>query len=378
MKLLSSHLSLRTIAMRIGIDIKALGNSSTGTARYLREVLKYLQEHDEHNEYILFECKLSGYSVTNKLWKKVYTPWKLPGVFWQQLVLPFLLKKYAVAVLWAPEQICPVLFVKKTKIVTTIHDCVLFHFPQTSQKTVRLVYNILFKPTIRISSKLITVSDFIRQDFLDSYYPIAKPEKTITITHGKPDWKIPADYLPKQRESFLFFAGNNEPRKNLLNLIKALEIAHDDGLTVPLHLAGPAGWKNKNLADYIRNSRISSQITFLGYCSDTELKKQYLSCKAFIYPSLYEGFGLPILEALTLDCLVATSKDTVMEEIAGKSALYFNPGNPKDIAAVIKKIYAADFDRNSCLYHKDAVLQQYSWNTSAKQILHCLEETAGM
>jgi glycosyltransferase involved in cell wall biosynthesis len=295
---------------------------------------------------------------------------------WQQLVLPFLLKKYAVDVLWAPEQICPVFFVKKTKIVTTIHDCVLYHFPQTSQKSVRIVYSILFKPTIKSSAKLIAVSDFIRQDFLDSYHSIAKPEKTITITHGKPDWKIPTDYLPEQRESFLFFAGNNEPRKNLLNLIKALELAHDDGLIIPLHLAGPAGWKNKDMADYIRNSRICSQITFLGYCSDAELKHQYLSCKAFVYPSLYEGFGLPVLEALCLDCLVVTSKNTVMEEIAGKSALYFNPVDPADIAALLKTIYAPAFTRNTYLHHKNNILQNYSWELAAKKILQTLENAA--
>jgi len=362
--------------MRIGIDIKALGHSSTGTARYIREVLTYLQNNDVGNDYFLFECRQSGYTVTNNRWHKIYTPWKLPGIVWQQFILPFLLKKYAVDVLWAPEQICPVIFVKKIKIVTTIHDCVLFHFPQTSQKSVRLIYNILFKPTIRRSAKLIAVSDFIRQDFLSSYYPIAIPEKTVAIAHGKPDWKIPPDYSPLQREPFLFFAGNNEPRKNLFNLIKALEILCDEGLNISLHLAGPAGWKNKDLADYIKKSRIHNRIRFLGYCSEEELRHQYLTCTAFIYPSLYEGFGLPILEALCLDCLVATSKNTVMEEIAKQSALYFDPNSPKDIAAVIKKIYAPDFDRNTCLQFKDTALKQYSWNHTAQKTLQVLEDAA--
>ena len=135
--------------MRIGIDIKALSNNSTGIARYLWEMLDHLQHIDCQNEYVLFECRASGYNVKSPKWIKTWTPWFLPGVLWQQLILPFLLKKHAIDVFWAPEQICPVVFMKNIKIITTVHDCVALHFPQTSKWSVKIINSFLFKKTLK-------------------------------------------------------------------------------------------------------------------------------------------------------------------------------------------------------------------------------------
>ena len=134
-----------------------------------------------------------------------------------------------------------------------------------------------------------------------------------------PPWLPPQGYVESKRENFLFFAGNLEPRKNLVRLIGALEILRrKHGMTIPLHLAGPAGWKNQSLQALIESSIIRKDIILLGYLSEENLKREYSSCKALVYSSLYEGFGLPVLEALSLDCMVLTSEGTVMQEVAQK------------------------------------------------------------
>ena len=362
--------------MRIGIDIKALSNNSTGIARYLKELLDNLQQLDHQNEYVLFECRNSNYVLQNPKWKKIITVWFLPGVLWQQLILPFLLKKHAVDVLWAPEQICPVLFMNKIKIITSVHDCVEIHFPHTAQWAVKIINKFLLKRTLLKSNSIVTVSDYIKKDLYASYRSIIPIEKLHSIPNGKPNWKLPKNYDDTKRHQFLFFAGNIEPRKNLLNLIKALEHLFNKGLIIDLHIVGPQGWKNKKYFQYCSQSRVRNQIHHLGYCSQEELIRNYLTCKAFIYPSFYEGFGLPVLEALCLDSLVLTSRGTVMEEIAGPAALYFNPEDPVDIARTIESVYSPQFHRTSILKYKNAVLDKYAWESSASRLLEIIKASS--
>jgi glycosyltransferase involved in cell wall biosynthesis len=361
------------IIVRIGIEIKAFKNNTTGVARYLREFLDVLQKIDSKNEYFLFECKYTGYRVINSRWKTVSTHWKLPGILYQQFYLPLLLKKLAIDVLWSPEQICPIFYVGKTKIILTIHDLVPVHFHKTSRWSVNLIHAVFGVASLKVSAVLITVSDYIRRDLLSVYGALFPGKKIIAISNGKPRWQLPADYNPANRRPYLFFAGNSEPRKNVLFLVKGLELLFDKGISVPLRIAGPAGWKNREFIHYCQKSRIRNQIHHIGFCSETLLVEQYLSCKAFIYPSLYEGFGLPVLEALCCDCLVITSRGTVMQEIAGECALYFDPYDPKDIARIIESVFSESFDRNRYLKNKKSVLQKYSWEMSAHGLLNVFE-----
>jgi glycosyltransferase involved in cell wall biosynthesis len=360
--------------MRIGIDIKALSNNSTGIARYLKAYLDQLQHIDLQNEYVLFECNDSGYSLQNPKWKKLRTTWFLPGVLWQQMILPFLLKKHSVDVFWAPEQICPCFFMNTINIVTSVHDCVAVHYPQTSQWSVNTINKFLFKRTLRKSRFIVTVSDFIKRDLSTSFSQIIPREKLFAILNGKPIWEPPYNYDEAHREQFLFFVGNTEPRKNLLNLVRAIEILSNEGLAVDLHIAGPKGWKNKEFFNYCKKSPVRNRIHSIGFCTDDELKNNYLKCKALIFPSIYEGFGLPVLEALCLDSLVLSSRGTVMEEIAGPAALYFNPNDPIDIARTIRSIYSSNFNRTAVMQYKTEVLKKYSWNSSAINLLEVLKK----
>lgn len=355
--------------MRIAIDIKAFKNGTTGIARYLRSILDHLQKIDTKNEYFLFECWSSDYFPVNKKWKKIYTSWKLPGILWQQFILPFQLRKYNIEVLWAPEQVCPLFFMKGIKIITTVHDIAFIHYPETFQPSTLLILKHLFPRVITKSNFLVTVSNYITNDMFSTYSKICKNANVISCTNGKPDWHIPSDYSAENRKDFLLFVGNIEPRKNLFNLVKALEILCDKGFNVSLHLVGPSGWKNNELYTYIANSRIKKIIHFKGYLPEDDLKNEYLTCKALIYPSLYEGFGLPTLEALCLDCLVLTSKETVMEELAKNCAIYFDPNNSYDIASAIEKIYTANFNRSNYLIDKESILKEYSWTKSAQKLL---------
>lgn len=356
--------------MRIGIDVKAFKNGSTGIARYLRSVMDCLQSIDSENEYFLFECRPSTYEVKNPKWNKILIPWKLPGILWQQFILPFHLKKWRIDVLWAAEQICPLWFMGDIKIITTIYDIAFVHFPETYQWSNLLIQKFLTPMVLKKSDALIAISDFIKRDVLSQYHISGLEQKLTAVPCGKPDWQIPAGYSPANRKDFLFFAGNNEPRKNLMNLLKALELLHSQGRDIKLHIAGPAGWKNKNISEFLSNSSIKDQVKFLGYLTEDQLKEQYLSCKAFIYPSLYEGFGLPVLEAIVMDCPVLTARGTVMEENAQACAAYFDPNNCHDIASVISMHVSGVTDAHIGREERQIVLKRYDWRKTAEQVLN--------
>ncbi|MBD3391345.1 MAG: glycosyltransferase, partial [Chitinivibrionales bacterium] len=200
--------------------------------------------------------------------------------------------------------------------------------------------------------------------------------RIVTVPCGRPDWHPPVEYRRENRARNLFYVGNYGPRKNLVNLVKALEILHAEGITVPLHMAGPRTWKSGKTVGCIERSPVKEHIRPLGYLSDEGLREQFLSCRAFVYPSFFEGFGIPVLEALCLDCPVLTSKGTVMEEVAKDAALYFDPFDPADIARVIKDVWDPGFDHASLLLRGAQVLEKYTWDAASRRLLGLLREAS--
>jgi len=363
--------------MNIGVDIKAFKDvstktSRTGISRYITCILDELQEIDKGNDYYLMECVPSDYTPVNPRWKKISHDGKMLGTLWLQTVVPKLMKKHGIDVFWAPEQIGPVFGVPRgVKVVTTIHDFTFLRYPQTCRTSVLWIQKLLTTPTIKKSAALVPVSDYIKKELLDLYPRINETRKIIrTVGNGvnERNVKIP----DVKRENFLFFPGNMEPRKNLSKLIKALEIVKASGVEIDLQICGPSGWKNTDLRKLLESSPIKHQVKHLGYLSDADLSNRYLTCAAVVFPSVYEGFGLPVLEALNLNTPVLTSKGTVMEEIAGQNALYFDPYDERSIAETI-----IDFLKTGGPVINRKSLDKYTWRRSAEELLDVFREVAG-
>ncbi len=358
--------------MLISVDIRCLFGPATGVHAYVRNVLDCLQDIDETNEYVLIETGDSGYGVRNWRWKRLTLETMLPGTIWTHVRLPRILKSLGVDVHWGPAYINPIRRIPGVALVTTIHDFTYVRYPKTVRRQLLWVLRYLTPRVLKNSAAIIVISNFVKEE-LDTVFGQMAVEKATVIVPGKPSWHSTCSRgNTKMRGAFLFFAGNFEPRKNLLNLIRALEIARLKGFEVQLKIAGPKGWHNRSIMNYLEASPVRPQVHILGYVTDGELQDLYQSCKALVLPSLYEGFGLPVLEALAAGCLVLTSKDTVMEEIAGDNALYFDPGNPHDMAEVIISIYRPGFDTSDVLRGRERVLNRYDWHTSAAEHLRVL------
>lgn len=348
--------------MKIGIDISVLTDPHTGIARVLINTMNCLQKIDHENEYYLFEKSPTGYEIYNKNWKKILLPTVLPGTLWVQFIIPTYCQRLSLDLFWAPEQISPLFNMKKVKIVTMIYDLVFIRYPETINWPRIWISQTLIPATLKASTRITTISETIKKELI-LHYPFLK-DKIDVVYCGHPGWKIPSNYNFSQREEHLFFIGNFEPRKNLINIFKALEILREKGMIIKLKISGPAGWKNKKIKEYLKRSTIRDQIVFMGFISETQLKREYLYCKALLYPSLYEGFGLPVLEAISLDCPVITSKNTSMEEIAGDCVILCDPQKPESIANAIEKLYRGDVT-SITKDKKEKLLSKFTWDNVA-------------
>ena len=293
--------------MNIGVDIKALFAGKAGIAAYIRNTLDRLQETDAVNRYFLFEKMPSAYRVTNPLWRKVLVPSRLPGTVWLMLAVPPRLARNAIDVFWGPEQIVPCVLPAKAVMVSTVLDVAVRRCPRTMQTTNYLINRLFLKRSIGRSRTVLTISRCIRDDIC-RYFPRQAPFSKVEVTYPGRPRMLALSEKSIGRGDHLLFAGSFEPRKNLLSLLRALSfLKKEKSLTVPLAIAGPDGWKNNAVRSYIEANGLAEQVRFLGYLSDADLALEYQRCRAFIYPSLYEGFGLPVLEALAAAAPVLSS-----------------------------------------------------------------------
>jgi glycosyltransferase involved in cell wall biosynthesis len=354
--------------MNIAVDIKCLAKDNAGIARAVRSLLGELQRCDTVNHYFLFERRSSDFVPTASRWQKIQAPSRLPGLLWLMLRLPRLLRRYQIDCLWEPENILPAQFMPAhIQRVVTVHDCTFVHYPQSMRWWNRVTSRIFFQRSLTTAHQIVAVSEFTKRDIEKTFGPTAAP--IVVAANGAPNWKLPPDYTPGQRGQHLLFVGSSEPRKNLITLLRALQILRDQGLCIPLRIVGPSGWKNSEVIAFIRTTGLDRQIAQTGHLNDAGLIKEYCSCKALVFPSVFEGFGLPVLEALATDTLVLTSRGTVMEEIGGRAVMLCDPTDVRAIAFKIKEIYALDFDRDDYLRHRTEVLGHYSWSAAAAKLV---------
>lgn len=361
--------------MRIGIDIKCLRYNNAGIGRYLRSILEALQKIDDQNEYVLFAPAKTPFVPTAKNFRVQVckSEIRLPGILWQQSTLPGFIRENDIDIFWGPEQTLPVGNTGKALRVLTVHDLVYKRFPETMVKSVLWINRLFGNKSIEIADAICPVSEFTKSE-LFHFFPKIGPAKLHIVYNGANS--LSTQSIAEQRGTNLLFVGSLEPRKNLSTLIRALEILHNNGQDIPLTITGPKGWRNKSIHNILSKTPIANNITHLGYVNDNELCELYRSCAAVIFPSLYEGFGLPVLEALAQKTPVLTTKDSAMEEIAGDFAVYFDAKDPESIASTIKSFY----NNRTAVEQKlkedaglNKLLEHYSWENSARTLLELFE-----
>jgi glycosyltransferase involved in cell wall biosynthesis len=358
--------------MKIGIDARFYGSLGKGLGRYTQKLIEHLEKIDQENHYVVFlrEGNFNEYEVKNKNFKKVVAdyPWYS---FSEQFLFPRLLRKHKLDLMHFPHFNVPIFYGRK--FIITIHDLILIHFPTVKNTTLNplfywmkfLAYKLCIFMAIRNARHIMTVSDFTKKDIINEYK--INPGK-ISVAYEAADnfcfWnnKKDAEVLKKYAiiKPYLLYVGNAYPHKNLEKLIAAFSLINKEKKDLKLVLVGKHDYFYGKIKEVIKRKKIFNVI-LPGFVFDEELTVIYKNASLYVFPSLYEGFGLPPLEAMSLGVPVLSSDHKCMREVLGDSAFYMNAGSKEEIFK--KTIEALDDEEKRAILIEKGYGQagKFSW-----------------
>ncbi len=360
--------------MRIAIDARKLRDYGIGT--YVRNVLKELARQDRANEYVLI-CHPDHRGMAADLGPNFQAApdASRPYSVAEQFSVPLDLRRFKVDLLHEPHYVLPP-FVPCPAVVT-IHDCIHLRFPQYLPNKLAHVYarTFLWIATHQ-ADRIITVSEASKRDILQ-YFRIP-PEKIEVIYNGIDErfWTPPPEEemdRVRQRyqltDPFILYAGNIKPHKNLVRLIAAFDRLHREGFdTLKLLIIGDEISKYATLRRAVHRHKLHKHVRFLGFVSDHTLAALYRLAAVFVFPSLYEGFGLPPLEAMASGTPVVTSNVSSMPEVAGDAALLVDPCDEEAIAGGVRRALTDETLRADLRARGLARAREFSWSRAVERV----------
>jgi glycosyltransferase involved in cell wall biosynthesis len=264
--------------------------------------------------------------------------------------------------------------IRAEKTVTTVYDFSFYLHPEWHPKERVDYYSKNFFKRIKKSDIIITISEYIAREALEILK--FKGGKIVTIHPGCNEVFTAVENEKiriKPTENYILFVGSLEPRKNVVNLLKAyLLLPEYIRKEFKLLLVGFKGWENKEIAELI--NKLKGTVNYLGYVNSEELANLYRGASCFIYPSLYEGFGLPPLEAMACGCPVVVSHVTSLPEVCGDAAYYVDPYNVESIAEGMYKVLIDEVMRQNLTKKGLERAKLFSWEKSAKEHLKVFAE----
>lgn len=332
--------------MRIGIDARVLDRPITGTGRYLHNILKELPNHDRENEYYLFTN--SSLSIDQTFYKIIShkpsaLPLKLFSPIWLNSTLPQLIKENKIDLLFEPNVLLPIIDLGKVKCISVVHDVIFKVYKEYYPFFYRQYLSLLLPPSLKKSNCIVTVSELSKND-IAKYYEIAKEKIQVVYNTASEQFKPPTSNEPSSSEvlkeyslppKYLLYVGVVEKRKNIIGIIKILDLLEKEGSDLQLVIIGKGGYDSETILPEISKRKT---IKYFNFVSDEDLAYIYKSAFAFIFPSFYEGFGIPPLEAMQSAIPVLSSNTPALVEVVGEGGLIHNPENYMEFANDILKL----------------------------------------
>lgn len=252
--------------------------------------------------------------------------------------------------------------------VVTIHDMVVFEQKYNAPEFYKRGIKDLTKVLTANLDGVIVNSQFTAQEVL-KHFPHLKDKTHVTLLGCDRTYPSP-EPTPNLSGDYVLFLGTLEKRKNVIGTIKAFEILCSRGFAGKLVLAGAWGTGSEEIKEALEASPAKAQILHLNYVPNTQVQGLFKNAKVFVFPSWYEGFGIPVLEAMTLGCPVVTSQGGVLEEITGQAALHADPSDPSDIAKNLEKVLLSDTFRSEQIKKGHQQAAQFTWKRCAEETLH--------
>jgi glycosyltransferase involved in cell wall biosynthesis len=372
--------------MTIGIDAnEANVTSRVGISEYAFQILTKLYEFRKdgitnHTFVIYLKSKPLGFlPQENEWWKyKVVSPKKM----WTQFALPlnlFISKPrpdvFLTLTHYAPR-------VSPIPTVISVMDVSFLRFPETFKQNDLYQLKKWTEYSVKKAKKIITISQSSKNDII-KYYKV--PAEKIKVVHLglKEVLSIKNEVLSMEdlagkfniKNNYILFVGTLQPRKNIARLIEAYSLLPGKiKEEYQLVIIGKKGWLYEDILKAPEKYKVSERVLFLDYVSDEDLPQFYKNAKVFVLPSLYEGFGLPVLEAMRYDCPVVTSNVSSLPEAGGDAALYFDPTDVGDIKNKIETVLTDDKLREKMIEKGKIHYKKFTWEKAAREVLDTIEE----
>lgn len=376
--------------MHIGFNAYLLsfqsGYRRAGVSQYIEQVLRQfvvdaLQPADTLTVY-LGQIEAAWVSERNAIRYRSGRLGGAPGrILWEQCVAPIQTRRDHLDVLFCPVNVVPL--VGTVPSVVTVHDLAFIEHPEAFHASKRRYLDLMTRLSVRRARRIIAVSAHTKRDLVERYR--VPPDKVTVIPNAADDRFRPADdtdavsrfratnHLPAR---YILFVGTLEPRKNLRRLVEAFASVSENTRDVTLVIIGASGWLTSDLAPLVRERGLTERVIFKGYVPDADLPHWYQAAAVFCYPSLYEGFGLPVLEAMACGTPVVASDTSAIPEVAGDAALLVNPTDVTALAGALTDVLNDPARQEAMRCAGIARAKAYSWGRTARATLDVIRAAA--
>lgn len=365
--------------MKIGINaVFLVAGKGGGIERYLRGLLKWLAIIDKKNEYLLFGNKdNAGTFELRENFREIISPVSArvrpAKILWEQIFLPFQLKKEKVDIVLSAGNIAPKLTFCPSIVI--IYDLISFAYPENFSLAERLALKYLLYRTATFADRIITISESSKKE-IQKWLGVS--EDKISVVYGGCDENFRKDEIDIERaknkfgikNGFIFCSASLRRYKNLDGLIRAYNILKKKyAITQKLVLAGHKEKYYEEMQELVKLLGLQNDVIFTGFITEDELRSLYSSADTIVYPSFYEGFGLPLLEAMASGTPVVASDSTSIPEVVGDAGLLFDPHNINEMAETIYSVIK-DKDLKKVLISKGFErIKEFTWERTAEGVL---------
>jgi glycosyltransferase involved in cell wall biosynthesis len=375
--------------LKIAINTRFLLPSALeGLGWYTHEIARRLvTNHPEDEFFFIFDRPFDKRYLFDSHVKGIHVPppARHPLLFhtWYEYTLPFYLNKLKPDIFLSPDNFCSIRYQGKTVLV--VHDLVYLHYPEFIQQKHLNYYQKNMPKFLRRADKIVTISEATKRDILLVCPDIE--EKVRVIYNGVRDFFKPLDTETKDKilhqytggVPYFIYIGAIHPRKNVERLVQAfLRFKRETNLPTKLLLCGRWAWDSEALIRLVKENASAADIIHHPHVDDETLQRLLAASEALLYPSLYEGFGLPILEAFASGTRVITSNISSMPEVAGKAAILIDPYDENQLTIALKRII---FDQDSKSLYINSGFEQvkkFSWDISADKMYTVIDELVNL
>lgn len=375
--------------MKIGIEYTSAVTQGAGIGRLTRGLVHAVERLDRRNDYQLVVARHErnatiGPLATNFEVREIPFRERALAIMWHRLGLPISVERFTgpLDLFHATNFVLPPL--RGARGIVTIHDLSYLLYPDAAAKTLVTYLNKVVPRSVARAEMIIADSESTRRDIVEH---LGIPDDRVRVVYGGVDERFHRDDDAHRRSEValrygidlpaILAVGTLQPRKNLARLIDAYVLLREQGLSHTLYIAGASGWLYSDIFRTIEDLGLQPFVKFLGYVRDEDLPTLYSLADVFVYPSLYEGFGLPILEAMGCGTPVVCSDVSSIPEVAGEAAAYCDPLDVNSIAGAIDRVLRDRQMRTTIIEKGNDQVKRFSWPAAGRALLDVYQLVGG-